>query len=91
MSWNKTHSKALEEKVARLKNANHKIREELKQCYKKIAELQEAMNKTCEGCKHGTAYVGTDRKYCERGVQQDGLITVDKDFCCNRYVPKEKQ
>ena len=56
-----------------------------------IAELEEMQQpKTCEGCKYGTMYVGTDRKYCECGVQQDGLITVDSGFCCNRHKPKEQ-
>ena len=81
MSWNKTHSKALEEKVARLKNANHRIREELKQCYKKIAELEEAMKpKTCYGCVY---------------EEKDGVLHVECAFCLrnsnDNFKPKDTQ
>ena len=41
MSWNKVHSKSLEEKVARLKDANHKLREQLKAKDEEIKELGE--------------------------------------------------
>ena len=54
-----------------------------------IAELEALQQpKSCEGCKYGTMYVGTDRKYCEWGVQQDGLTTVDRGFCCNKHERK---
>ena len=39
MSWNKTHSKSLEEKVQRLKLANSKLREDLKAKDDHIVEL----------------------------------------------------
>ena len=52
MSWNKTNSKVLEEKVARLKNANHELREQLKAKDERITDLEEVMKpKTCDGCK----------------------------------------
>ena len=88
MSWNKTNSKALEEKVAMLKNANHKIREELKQCYKKIAELEEAMKpKSCYGCKQSWERNNqTFHKYYCDYLQRP----THGDFCCNRYEPKEQ-
>ena len=40
MSWNKTHSKALEEKVARIKSANQELREQLKAKDKEIERLK---------------------------------------------------
>ena len=56
-----------------------------------IAELEELMKpKSCSTCKHGTMYMGTDRKWCEASIKQDGMTTVDKDFCCNRYEPKDE-
>ena len=56
-----------------------------------ISELEALKQpKSCEGCKYGTAYFGTDRKWCEANIQQDGMTTVDKDFCCNRYEAKEQ-
>ena len=27
--------------------------------------------KSCGNCKHGTAYMGTDRKWCEASIKQD--------------------
>lgn len=55
-----------------------------------IAELEALQSRSCESCKYGIAYLGTDRKWCEANIQQDGMTTVDKDFCCNRYEPKGK-
>lgn len=40
MSWNKTHSKSLEEKVQRIKQANSKLRDELKAKDKEIKKLK---------------------------------------------------
>lgn len=40
MSWNKTYSKSLEEKVARLKNVNYELREQLKAKSKEIKKPQ---------------------------------------------------
>ena len=40
MSWNKTHSKALEQKVARIKSANQELREQLKAKDEEIEMLQ---------------------------------------------------
>ena len=55
-----------------------------------IAELEALQQRSCESCKYGIAYLGSDRKWCEANIQQDGMTTVDKDFCCNRYEPKGK-
>ena len=55
-----------------------------------IAELEALQQRSCEGCKYGTVYLGTDRKWCEANIQQDGMTTVDKDFCCNKYEAKEQ-
>ena len=65
MSWNKTHSKVLEEKVKRLKEANSELREHIKL-------LQQP--KSCSTCKHWVDLVcrsvlgiGTDSTfYCNR-------------------------
>ena len=40
MSWNKTNSKSLEEKVARLKISNNKLREIVKNKDKEIEKLK---------------------------------------------------
>ena len=40
MSWNKTNSKALEEKVVRIKKANHELREQLKAKDEEIERLK---------------------------------------------------
>ena len=87
MSWNKTHSKALEEKVARLKDANHNIREELKQCYKKIAELEALQSRRCSGCKQSWEPNNQTfhRYFCEY-LQRP----IHGNFYCNRYEPKEQ-
>ena len=45
MSWNKTHSKALEEKEARIKSANQELREQLKAKDEEIAKYQMAIDK----------------------------------------------
>ena len=51
MSWNKTHSKSLEEKVKRLKEANSELREQIKL-------LQQPKN-NCDTCKWDD-YCGTE-------------------------------
>ena len=49
MSWNKTNSKSLEEKVARLKSANQELREQLKAKDEEIERLQKEICSTCSG------------------------------------------
>ena len=48
MSWNKTHSKALEQKVARIKSANQELREQLKAKDEEIERLKEKINTSIE-------------------------------------------
>ena len=77
MSWKKTNSKSLEEKVARLKKDNAKLREELK-------ALQ---SRSCEGCKQSWERNNqTFHKYYCDYLQRP----THGDFCCNRYEPKEQ-
>ena len=84
MSWNKTHSKALEEKVARIKNANNKIREELKQRDKKIAELEALQSRNCYLCK---GFVRDD--YCSI-IDDDCRVVMERCNGCRQFIPKEK-
>ena len=86
MSWNKTHSKALEEKVARIKSANQELREQLKAKDKKIEELEEAMKPKCEQC---------DNNHKDRTVFYDGkkilLCTLCKYNAVSYFKPKDNK
>jgi len=53
-----------------------------------IKELEALENRSCESCKFATSYFGTDRKWCEESIKQDGMTTVDKDFYCKRWQTK---
>ena len=50
----------------------------------KRAELEALQHRSCEGCKHLLA----SPRICLKRIQNcDGILP--KDFCCNRYEPKE--
>ena len=50
-----------------------------------IAELEALQSRSCEGCKHLLA----SPRICLKRIQTcDGILP--KDFCCNRYEPKEQ-
>ena len=50
-----------------------------------IAELEALQSRSCEGCKHLLA----SPRICLKRIQNcDGILP--KDFCCNRYEPKEQ-
>lgn len=53
-----------------------------------IKELENLDNRSCESCKFATSYLGTDRKWCEAQIKQDGMTTVEKDFYCKRWESK---
>lgn len=59
-----------------------------------IAELEEAMKpKCCAICKQFKEHNRYKMGICEKGhadSTRGGLYTVDYDFCCNRYEPKEQ-
>ena len=47
-------------------------------------ELEALQQRSCEGCKHLLA----SPRICLKRIQNcDGILP--KDFCCNRYEPKE--
>ena len=48
-------------------------------------ELEALQHRSCEGCKHLLA----SPRICLKRIQNcDGILP--KDFCCNRYEPKEQ-
>ena len=48
-------------------------------------ELEELQSRSCDGCKHLLA----SPRICLKRIQNcDGILP--KDFCCNRYEPKEQ-
>ena len=76
---------ALSSQITELRMMEEDAQQYALKCKKELEALQ---SRSCESCKYGTAYIGTDRKWCEANIQQDGMTTVDKDFCCNRYEAK---
>ena len=61
---------------------------------KAIKELEEAIKpKCCAICKQFKEHNRYKVGICEKGHADNtrgGLYTVDYDFCCNRYEPKEQ-
>ena len=53
------------------------------QCIEAIAELEALQQRSCKGCK---AFNGT--QICDNFIARSGYES--KDFCCNRYEPKEQ-
>ena len=84
MSWNKTHSKALEEKVARIKSANQELREQLKAKDEKIAELKSIQSNDCIRCQ---GFVRDD--YCSI-IDDDCRVVMERCNGCRQFIPKEK-
>ena len=79
MSWNKTHSKVLEEKVKRLKEANSELREQIKL-------LQQP--KSCEGCLHRSFLDKILTNKVTNGFCMENGFFTKVGFCCNRYEAK---
>ena len=51
----------------------------------RIKELEALQSRSCDGCKHLLA----SPRICLKRIQNcDGILP--KDFCCNRYKPKEQ-
>ena len=68
--------------------------EEKEYIRKAIAELEELENRSCENCKHLKI---TNSEWGDNGCNHqdiydcydDGSYVIPKDFCCNRYEPKQ--
>ena len=60
---------------------------------KAIATIEEAMNRTCEGCEYVIKYPNGCHECCLLTyADQEGCtscIEVDKDFYCNKYKLKD--
>ena len=58
------------------------------ECVEAISELEALQSRSCEGCKHWK--VSNTLVVSNECFRWSGRVMTTKDFCCNRYEPKEQ-
>lgn len=68
-----------------------RYQEEREDIEEAIKELEELNNRSCESCKWFTYYKEqSSLGECFGGARElSDIDTCDKDFCCNKYEPKQ--